>query len=127
MSNVFLFNRKRVFTIEEAEQLLPIIFRLTDEAAKEVRYQMNRLKAISNPDSEIAQLIETEINQIVQVWQTKIEKLGARPKGMWLADFDNGEGFFCWKFPETKINHWHGYQDGFSARIMIRKEDESLI
>lgn len=127
MNNVFLFNRKRIFTIEEADQLLPIIFRITEEAAKDVRYQMNRLKAMNNPDSDIAQIIENEINHLVQNWQTKIEKLGARPKGMWLADFDNGEGFFCWKYPETKINHWHGYQDGFSARIMICKEDESLL
>lgn len=127
MNNVFLFNRKRIFNIEEAEQLLPIIFRLTEEAAKQVRYQMNRLKAMNNPDSAVANQIEDEINFIVQNWQTKIEKLGAKPKGMWLADFDNGEGYFCWKFPETKINHWHGYQDGFSARIMIRKEDESFI
>jgi hypothetical protein len=36
-----------------------------------------------------------------------------------MADFDNGEGFYCWKYPEIKINHWHGYQDGFSGRILV--------
>ena len=127
MENVFIINKKRIFNLHEAEALLPIIYRLTEDAASEVKYQMNRLKAVVDKNSDLANTIEQEINLIVQKWQQKVEKLGAVPKGMWLADFDKGDGYYCWKYPEIKINHWHGYHDGFSARIMLRTEDVEQI
>ena len=44
----------------------------------------------------------------------------AQIKGMWLADFDAGNGYYCWKFPENEIRFWHGYKDGFSGRVEIQ-------
>ena len=37
----------------------------------------------------------------------------------WLVDFDNGEGYYCWKYPEDTVGHFHGYEDGFAGRISI--------
>lgn len=80
---------------------------------------MKHIEALPDKKSERAQGIEKTINDIIEKWQNKLEKLGTVPKGLWLADFDNGEGYFCWKFPETKISFWHGYHDGFSGRRPI--------
>ena len=45
---------------------------------------------------------------------------GLEAKGLWLVDFDNGEGYYCWSYPESSITHYHGYDDGFAGRISIQ-------
>ena len=48
-----------------------------------------------------------------------MEALGIVVKGLWLVDFDNGEGYYCWKYPEPAIRHYHGYDEGFAGRMKI--------
>ncbi len=120
MENIVQINLKKTFTLPEAERVLPIIYRLTEDSCQMVKSHLNRIEAYSDKSHPAVTLIEEQINQIIDRWQIKIEKLGAEPKGLWMADFDNGEGYYCWKYPETEINHWHGYQDGFSGRILIK-------
>ena len=117
MDNVVEINRKKTFNLSEARRLLPLIYRMTDESCRQVKTHLNRIDAYSDKSHPSVAAIESHINSIIERWQVKIEKLGAEPKGLWMADFDNGEGYFCWKFPENEINHRHGYQDGFSGRI----------
>lgn len=120
LSNVIEINRKSVFTLVEANALLRIIYRLSEESELEVRSYTNRLKAYSEDKSNaIAIELEAKINIVISRWQSKLERLGAEPKGLWMADFDNGHGYFCWKYPEKIISHHHGYQDGFSGRIVL--------
>jgi hypothetical protein len=120
LENLIEINRKKSFTLEQAESLLPLVYRLSEESSDEVSAHLNRLKAYPDKTHPIAIEIEASINAIIQKWQSKMEKLGAEPKGLWMADFDNGEGYYCWKFPENEIKFWHGYQDGFSGRILIK-------
>ena len=119
MENVIEINRRKFFTLADARNLLPVIYRLTEESSREVKAQLNRIDAYSDKSHPSVAIIEEQINGIIDRWQAKIEKLGAEPKGLWMADFDNGEGYYCWKYPENEINHWHGYQDGFSGRIVL--------
>jgi hypothetical protein len=65
------------------------------------------------------------VNLLVEKWNNKMIRLGGRPKGVWLADFDNGQGYFCWKFPETDILHTHGYNEGFTGRRVIGDQDHA--
>ena len=52
-------------------------------------------------------------------WTRDMEILGVVVKGLWLVDFDSGEGYYCWKYPEPAVSHYHGYDDGFPGRIKI--------
>ncbi len=105
--------------------MLPLVYRLTDESSREVKYLMCCIEALPDKKSGRAIEIQQQINEIIEKWQNKLERLGAKPKGLWLADFDYGNGYFCWKFPEIKILHKHGYQDGFTGRILISSNEES--
>jgi len=118
-------NRRRTFTLGEAQGLLPLVFRMTEDASREVRKLMQCLEALPDRKSDRARQFESEIDILIDRWQQKIERLGGKPKGLWLADFDNGDGYWCWKFPETTIRHHHGYQDGFSGRRMISTSGEA--
>ncbi|MEN0057659.1 MAG: DUF2203 domain-containing protein [Bdellovibrio sp.] len=113
-------NRKQLFTLSEAQRLLPVIYRLTEESSQDVKTLVKRIDAFADKAHPSVVVLEAQINSIIDRWQSKVEKLGAVPKGLWMADFDNGDGYYCWKFPETEINYWHGYQDGFSGRILIK-------
>ena len=130
MANIFQINQRKIFSLEEANQLLPLVYRLTEESVQQTQNLVRSLETLSDKKSLRAKELEDEINSLVGRWQLKVEKLGVFPKGLWLADFDNGEGYYCWKYPETIINHFHGYQDGFSGRQKLedpRKEmDRSL-
>jgi hypothetical protein len=115
----------RKFSLSEAEAILQLVYRLTDEASREVKYLVSCVEALPDKASPRSQELQARTNEIITRWQNKIERLGAKPKGLWLVDFDNGTGFFCWKFPETKISFFHGYQDGFTGRKMIPEKEAS--
>lgn len=126
MKNVFEINKPKIFSRLDAREMLPLILRITEQSSQDVNLLVNRLEAFRGHQSEMASQIEQEINQVVTKWQVKVEKLGAIPKGMWLIDFDNGHGYFCWKYPESDILFQHGYQDGFTGRIMVCEQQDHL-
>lgn len=122
MVEIISYNTTRIFSLEDAQKLLPLVYRLTEESSKETKYLMSCINALADKKSYRAQEIQKQIDAIIDRWQNKLERLGVRPKGLWLADFDNGEGYFCWKFPEVEILFKHGYHDGFTGRIAIGPE-----
>jgi hypothetical protein len=107
----------RRFTLDEARALLPAVRRLTDVAVREADDITDRLDA-SGEGAERAHL-EATLNAIVSKWVHDVAALGAVVKGLWLVDFDNGEGFYCWRYPEVDVTHFHGYEEGFSGRMKI--------
>lgn len=125
MIEIMSRNTVRSFTLVEAQEMLPLIYRLTEDSAKKAKYLMGCVEALPDKKSSRALELQDQVNDIIERWQNKIERLGAKPKGLWLADFDNGNGYYCWKFPEVKILYKHGYQDGFTGRILISSNEES--
>lgn len=119
MGTIFQINNKRTLNLEQARSLLPVIRRVTEEASQEVKKIMAVLEAVRHKDQEKAQDLEDKINRIVSNWQSKVEKLGGEGKGLWLVDFDCGSGYYCWKFPETELDHFHSYTEGYQARVKI--------
>lgn len=119
MEKIFEINVKKKFNFVELNSLIPLVLKLTDIAQLEVSQLMSRIESNSKNSLERNQELESQISIIIDRWENKIEKLGGYPKGLWLADFDSGDGYFCWKFPETEIQFYHGYQDGFSGRKPI--------
>lgn len=119
-------NTKNIYTLDEAQDLLPIIWKITDNANKKFQALTSRLEAQREKDPEIAADIDREVDELVNCWKVKLRKLGVSPKGLWLADFDNGTGYYCWKFPERQITHCHGYQDGFMGRRRIQMFTEAV-
>lgn len=113
---------KRVFTLGEANDLLPLIYHLTEESYSESKIVLNQIKAFQQYQPKRAAELEIKMQQIVEKWQSKVERLGVQAQGLWIADFDNGTGYFCWKYPETKISFYHGYKDGFSGRMLITED-----
>ncbi len=119
MENIVAIGSKRTFSHTEAQDLLPLVYKLTEKAHAEVKNKMSQIDAMKNVPQVRLQALEDEVQATIENWQNKIQKLGGIPKGYWLVDFDNGNGYFCWKFPEKVIQYTHGYQEGFTGRKEI--------
>jgi hypothetical protein len=111
-----------IFTLEEARKLLPQVKNITQRYYDLVEEQRDTL---SNPDDaeEVAR-VERRMNALLQEWASAINALGVDVKGLWLADFDSGDGYyFCWKLGEADIEYFHRYETGFAGRRPIERLD----
>ena len=111
-------NVRRKFTLVEAQEMLPRVRALTERAAQEVDQLSSVIHGLGETDPARA-LTCTELEAVVVAWTGQLQGLGLEVKGPWLVDFDNGDGFYCWKYPEVKILHYHGYDEGFAGRMKI--------
>jgi hypothetical protein len=108
-----------VFTLEEARALLPRVKLLTADAVRRAETLSAQLHTMAEDDPEHATL-SAALRDVVNGWAEELQTLGAEPKGLWLVDFDNGVGYYCWCYPEPGIMHYHGYSDGFAGRVTIQ-------
>lgn len=109
---------KRIFTYEEALAAFPLVRRLTRDAVLQVESIFQRVQSQEELDDRQAEL-ESATQSIVDAWTTKIEAMGCEVKGLWLVDFDSGAGYYCWRYPEESLSHYHGYDEGFAGRVPI--------
>ena len=103
---------KRLFSYAEAVALLPLVRQVTDEAHGRVE----RLLATAADSTHTRE----QAQSIVNAWAAEMGQLGLDIKGLWLVDFDNGSGYYCWKHPETSLDYYHTYEEGFGGRVRIQ-------
>jgi hypothetical protein len=115
----------RVFTLAEAEELFPLVRSITEAAWCELEPVRRKLEAMAPVNPQI-HAVERQYESIVKRWMAKMARLGLMVKGLWLVDFDTGDGYLCWKFPELKIGQYHGYHEGYTARRPLREVIEEL-
>ncbi|MBM2805446.1 MAG: hypothetical protein HW419_3339 [Deltaproteobacteria bacterium] len=124
---------QRLFTVNEANELLPVLRPLVERILDNIR----RLKSASETvirreqldpeapdlmarltqDSEITRLVEQ-----VKQWVETINGHGCMCKGVeqGLIDFPCVFGsevvFLCWQLGEASVMFWHRIEDGFAGR-----------
>jgi hypothetical protein len=108
-----------IFSLDEARALLPRVRQMTADAVIRAETLAEELQRVPESDPAHAQL-SAALNEIVNGWAEAIRALGVEVKGLWLVDFDNGDGYYCWKYPEETVAHYHGYQEGFGGRMFIQ-------
>ena len=115
----------RVFTLVEAEALFPLVRRITQAAYQELEPVRRALESMV-PTNPMIQDVERQYEAVVKRWVGKMERLGLVVKGLWLVDFDTGDGYLCWKFPELRIGYYHSYHEGYAARVPLRQVVEEF-
>ena len=108
-----------IFSLDDARALLPQVRQLTADAVIRAETLAGELQQVPARDPSHAEL-SAALQDIVNGWADEVRALGVDVKGLWLVDFDNGEGYYCWKYPEDTVAHYHGYDEGFSGRISIQ-------
>jgi hypothetical protein len=133
----------RLFTLQEAEELLPTLegFLRTaidsKKGATEAEQQMTALLTRIHMhggitvDVEKANEIKSGKDQAVERLKqalSEIENTGVLVKDLdiGLLDFptllDDTEVYLCWKLGEPRIGHWHHTSEGFAGRKSIDRD-----
>lgn len=123
MDQIVELKRHRVFTLIEVQPVVAIVNKITKTYKLQVEQLISQINAVGTNNDELVINLEKKVNELVESWQGKVEKLGGHARGLWLADFDSGDGYYCWKFPEERIEYWHGYSEGFSGRVKIAETE----
>ncbi len=126
----------RLFTIEQANAMLPLVRAITTDLAslaRDVVERRNRLALLTagrkfkegDPYSdELAQIkkdIERDGQRLVE-YMNELKELGVEPKGAveglvdFPAEMDGRIVFLCWKLGEPEVLHWHDLESGFAGR-----------
>jgi len=113
-----MLRQGRVFTYEEALSLFPVVRDRTSAAVRELEALVSQASRGEDEGTESSAL-ESAYREVVERWAAEIESLGCHVKGLWLVDWDSGDGYFCWKHPEPALAHFHGYEEGFAGRVPI--------
>lgn len=109
---------RRTFTYEDALNTFPQVRDLTNAAVRQIEAMLNRVQSRDEMEARKEELRDT-YERIVQAWVAEVSSMGCEVKGLWLVDWDSGDGYYCWRFPEVSISHFHGYDEGFEGRVPI--------
>jgi hypothetical protein len=142
MSSTRNAERKKFFTIDEANAMLPlvraIVKDLTDLSRDvyERKQRLTHLLAGRNTDKddvysqELVQ-IEEELEkdgQRLREYVEELQRLGVEPKNglEGLVDFptliDDRPAYLCWKMGEPEVLFWHELETGFAGRQSLTAE-----
>jgi hypothetical protein len=109
----------RRWTLEGALAVFPDVRSRTARAVEVVERLVAERDALA-PEDAARERLELEIRTAIERWAREMEALGLEVKGLWLVDFDSGGGFYCWRWPEPTLAHFHAYDEGFDARTPIQ-------
>ncbi len=109
----------KVFTLAQANQLVPVVAELTAEVVENLnqvrgRYKLGTDDLISGMSDEALK----EIEELLRRWSERIAELGAHPKGYFTVDFQSldPEMLYCWSYGEDRISFVHKVWENFSHR-----------
>jgi hypothetical protein len=108
----------RIFTLDEARALMPQVIATTEPVyslAASLAEELSQAEEANDDDR--SEDLRSRLQTLVQSWQQSMQDLEAEVKGLWLVDFDSGDGYWCWAYPELELGYWHSYEGGFRSRI----------
>jgi hypothetical protein len=123
----------RLFTVNEANALLPTVRPLIERILENIRRLKNKSETVirhQQLDPAATDLMDRlqqddEIAHLVQDIKNRVEEIhnhGCICKGVeqGLIDFPCVLGaevvFLCWQLGEPTVGHWHRVEDGFAGR-----------
>jgi len=136
MSSAHAYKPARLFTIEQANAMLPLVRAICTDLsnlARDVMERRHRLALLTagrdlkagDPYSDELAHMEAELEgdaSRLQGYVDELRELGVEPKGALegLVDFpcelDGRVVYLCWKLGEPEVLFWHDLEAGFTGR-----------
>jgi len=109
----------KIFSLEEANLMVPKMADLTEEVIQE----LDNIRRRYAPEDEaetgsIPDEVLKEVEVVLQAWSEQVLELGGNPKGYFTVDFHSldPELLYCWNYGEEKIRFTHKVWENFSHR-----------
>lgn len=127
MGDVIHISGRRVFTLPEANAMLPLILRITDKYENQITKLMGeqRFYVKTLAPQALVNKIDIEVARLMNEWGAKLTKLGCIVLGTRAASFDSGFGYWSWIYPEATVSHYYDYNQQIHDRrklAIIRRE-----
>jgi hypothetical protein len=93
-----------------------------NEAPKLYDWQISAFDGLSGADQAIYNSLYTVKDEIPLIYDdiNMFNPPGVKFRWpLWLVDWDSGDGYYCWRFPEQAIGFFHTYEEGFGGRLPI--------
>lgn len=127
----------KIFTIDDANRMLPLVSRITDDIVATYRevnlalqgYETQKARAADDPaqepelrraDAEVAEVLD-RFQGLIQ----EIEALGGSVKDYeqgfvdFYGEVDGEIVYLCWSRGESTVSHWHRLEEGYGKRREI--------
>lgn len=108
----------KLFNRPEARELLPLVRSITETYQLQLAPIQQRLNMMLSNDPRRS-AIETEFEHVVSHWKAKIEQLGPKVYGLWVVEFDVGEGYLSWRYPEVGLNFFRAHGASIADRVRL--------
>jgi len=109
---------EKLFNLSEAKKLLPLVQSITTKHKSELEPIQDRLNRMLSNDPR-RNPIELEYELVVSRWKAKIEKLGASVRGLWVVEFNVGEGVISWRYPELGLRFFRENGADLASRVKL--------
>lgn len=106
--------------------MLPLVIRVTRQAAEELSPVQSRLRRMLSCDPRLPS-VEADFEGVVRAWIGKIERLGLIADGLWWVSFDLGEGYVSWRYPEIRLDYFYANGERPRDRRKISEVCEQFI
>lgn len=106
MTNIIPIHSHRIFDQENAESILPIVKRITEQAARsshEIETQLNFVPK----DEPSYKRLTNELDFIIKRWAVKVKQLGCDISGLWVVAFDAKDGWYTWRMGEEGLSYFN--------------------
>jgi hypothetical protein len=142
---------ERIFTVDEANALLPELeraFEEIEELREELDQRMDRIKILDalwgpkvqepqNPDREEFLSVRAGIRRVIQGIERMVDErllvhgirfpVGGLEHGLvdFATTFEGRTVYLCWRRGEQKVGAWHERSGGFSGRRPLTEEQSA--
>jgi len=121
--------KQRLFTVDEANQLVPELTRLIERVQQQYRSLLEQLAERGLSPDDLESALQAPENRPLQAYLDEItlciasiEAHGCHFKGLdlGLVDFpamiNNEMAYLCWQYGEDRVSFWHSLDEGFRGR-----------
>jgi hypothetical protein len=104
---------KKIFTFDEARDLIPAVRERT-------RAALEALSGVEVAPDESAEAVRARMEQaageILGSWARDIQAMGIEVKAL-ARRLRLRRGYWCWRWPEESLDYFHDYETGFAGRV----------
>lgn len=120
MTNVIgiCYDKLRVFTLQETNEILPLVQRITEKhenAVSKILAEQWWMMKSGSPRSKVDSY-DIEVQKELIKWGKKLTKLGVKALECGYVGFDSGCFLWSWRLGDVSVLNYHGYDEPPTAR-----------